>query len=484
MKFVIKLFPEITIKSKSVRTRFIKQLRQNLHTIAKKRLLRLRIDGGWDNLVVYAEENAADNRDAIIRLLSNTPGIGQFIEVSEHSFDNLHHIYELTKDAYGEALAGKTFCVRCKRGGNHDFTSIEVERYVGGGLNQHTDAVGVKLRDPDMLINLEIKHDSLYLVRKQFKGSGGFPLGSQGSVLSLISGGFDSNVASYMMTKRGMKTHYCFFNLGGANHEIGVKQVAHYLWENYGYSHKVKFVTVPFEGVVAELLENVDNSYMGVILKRMMLRAAEKVATQFHYEALVTGEAIAQVSSQTLTNLAAIDNVTDMLVLRPLITMDKQDIVDLSVKIGTYDYAKNMPEYCGVISDKPTVSADMEKVLAVEACFDFAVLDKALEELRVCTIDKVMESRTTATDVEIVSIPSVDDVIIDIRAADEEEQKPLEITSNEVMKVPFYKLNTVFSDIDGAKQYLLYCEKGTMSQLHAQHLCEQGFKVKVYKESV
>jgi thiamine biosynthesis protein ThiI len=482
MKFIVKLFPEIIIKSKSVRVRFIKQLRQNLHTIAKKRAIKIRIDGGWDSLVVYSDDKENDHRDEIITLLSDTPGVGQFIEVSEHTFDDVHHIFELTKDVYAESLAGKTFCVRCKRGGKHDFTSIDVERYVGGGLNQHTDAAGVSLKNPDMQINLEIKNDSLYLVRKQYKGLGGFPLGSQGSVLSLISGGFDSNVASYMMTKRGLKTHYCFFNLGGANHEIGVKQVAHYLWEKFGNSHKVKFITIPFEGVVAELLENVDNAYMGVVLKRMMLRASSKVADHFKIEALVTGEAIAQVSSQTLTNLAVIDSVTDSLVLRPLITMDKQDIIDLSVKIGTYDYAKSMPEYCGVISDKPTTSATAEKVAEVEAKFDFAVLDQAFEDLRVCTIDKVLEARKTAVDVELVNIPSITDIIIDIRASDEEENNPLIITSNEVIKIPFYKLNTYFANVDPSQQYLLYCQKGTMSQLHAQHLNQQGFNVKVYTQ--
>lgn len=93
-----------------------------------------------------------------------------------------------------------------------------------------------------------------------------------------MSGGFDSTVASYLMLRRGLRTHFCFFNLGGRAHALGVKEVAHYLWERFASSHAVTFVTVPFEGVVAEILEQIEDSLMGVVLKRMMLRAAAAVA--------------------------------------------------------------------------------------------------------------------------------------------------------------------------------------------------------------
>jgi thiamine biosynthesis protein ThiI len=97
-------------------------------------------------------------------------------------------------------------------------------------------------------------------------------------VLSLISGGFDSSVSSYLCIKRGLQTHYCFFNLGGRAHELAAKEVALFLWMKYHSSHRVKFISIPFKGVVEEILEKVDNSQMGVILKRMMLRSAEQIA--------------------------------------------------------------------------------------------------------------------------------------------------------------------------------------------------------------
>src|SRR5690606_5121643 len=151
-----------------------------------------------------------------------------------------------------------------------------------------------------------------------------------------------------------------------------------------------KFVTVPFEEVVREILTKVDNSYMGVVLKRMMLRAAEQVAASLEIPALVTGESVAQVSSQTLINLTAIDRATDLLVLRPLATMDKGEIINISRQIGTESFAASMPEYCGVISVNPTTRAKLDRVEAEEARMDFAVLARAVADRRAQNIDEIV----------------------------------------------------------------------------------------------
>jgi thiamine biosynthesis protein ThiI len=353
---------------------------------------------------------------------------------------------------------------------------------VGGGLLKHTEAVSVDLHNPDVVVKLEIRDEILYIIEKRYEGLGGFPIGSVDTVLSLISGGFDSTVSSYLTMKRGLRTHFCFFNLGGAAHEIGVKQVSLYLWEQFGSSHKVKFITISFEDVVAEILKSVHHSQMGVVLKRMMLRASSQVAEEMHVQALVTGESVAQVSSQTLTNLSVIDKVTDTLVLRPLITMDKQDIIRISAQIGTEDFAKTMPEYCGVISDRPTTRAKIDKIQREEDCFDFDVLHKAVAERVTVSINEVMDSVVTVEEVELVSTPSIDDVIIDIRHPNEAERRPLHLTNNEILHIPFFELMSKISEIEPSKRYLLYCEKGTMSQLHASHLKGEGFdNVLVYK---
>jgi len=481
MKFIIKLFPEITIKSQSVRLRFIKILTGNIRNVLKHYDENLAVVRHWDHIVVRAkdENQRIEIRDALTRI----PGIHHILEVEDTPFTSLHDIFEQTLAAWRDQLEGKTFCVRVKRRGKHEFSSIEVERYVGGGLNQHIESAKVKLKNPDITVNLEIEDDRLLLVKARYEGQGGFPIGTQEDVLSLISGGFDSGVSSYMLMRRGCRVHYCFFNLGGAAHEIGVRQVAHYLWSRFGSSHRVRFVAINFEPVVGEILEKVDDGQMGVVLKRMMIRAASRIAERYGVQALVTGEALGQVSSQTLTNLRLIDNVSDTLVLRPLIAHDKEHIIDLARKIGTEDFARTMPEYCGVISKSPTVKAVKAKIEAEEANFDFSILDQVVEAATNVDIREI----ASQTEQEVVEVETVtgfgpNDAILDIRSVDEHDEKPLKVDGVDVVSLPFYKLSTKFGDLDQSKTWLLWCERGVMSRLQALYLREQGFNnVKVYR---
>ena len=481
MKFIIKLFPEITIKSDSVRLRFIKILTSNIRNILTHDF-SVAVVRHWDYIEVRPKDE--NQQHAILEALTRIPGIHHILVVDELTFTDVHDIYEKSRDYYLPLIENKTFCVRVKRRGKHDFTSIEVERYVGGGLNQSVASAKVKLTKPDITVNLEIENNKLLLVKGRYEGIGGFPIGTQEDVMSLISGGFDSGVSSYMLIRRGSRVHYCFFNLGGASHEIGVKQMAHYLWQRFGSSHKVRFIAINFADVVGEILEKIDDGQMGVILKRMMVRAASKIAEKYGVQALVTGEALGQVSSQTLTNLRMIDNATDTLILRPLITHDKEQIIKLARHIGTEDIAKTMPEFCGVISKNPTVKAVKEKIEAEEANFDFAILEKAISEAQNIDIREIAKQTDNSIQaVEMVSEFNQDNIIIDIRSPDEQEDKPLEMEGVKIHSIPFYKLSTQFGDLDHSKQYLLYCERGVMSKLQALYLMEQGYtNVKVFRQ--
>ena len=489
MHFIVKIFPEITIKSPPVRKRFVKRLRQNLSVLLSSVDSSIKVKSDWDRIEVYSKQSTEVMAAETARVLSCTPGIANFSKVQPHEMGDLEHILQKTLPVWAGQLAGKTFVVRVRRHGKHEFSSMDIERYVGSGLSKQTENAGVKLKDPDVTVRLAIKNDDLYVVEQQTPGLGGFPIGTQEPVLSLVSGGFDSTVSSYLMIKRGLRTHYCFFNLGGEAHESAVKEVVYFLWNKFGSSHRVKFVTVNFEHVVSEIVQNVKSSHMGVVLKRMMLRAATQVADEMNIQALVTGEAIAQVSSQTLTNLAVIDSAIDKLVLRPLIVMNKGDIIDHSRNIGTEDFSANIPEYCGVISVKPTTCALEEKFAHEEANFDMAVLDAAVAEKKVQLIDRVVDDLLHKGDGQVVkqiAEPGPNSVVIDIRHPDEEELRPLVckgyLAEVEVLKIPFFSLNTRLTKLDKNTEYLLYCQKGVMSTLHAAHLKDDGFvNVGVYR---
>ncbi|MXP66386.1 tRNA uracil 4-sulfurtransferase ThiI [Pantoea sp. Nvir] len=483
MKLIIKLFPEITIKSQSVRLRFIKILNGNIRKILKNFGNNLSVVCHWDYIEVCSKDKSLYS--VIITELTRIPGIHHILSVKDRPYSDVHDIFEQTLALYGDSLQNKTFCVRVKRRGSHEFCSQDVERYVGGGLNQHIDSAKVQLKKPDVTVHLKIEDNRLLLVIGRYAGLGGLPISTQEDVLSLISGGFDSSVSSYMMLRRGCRVHYCFFNLGGLIHEISVRQVAYYLWNRFGRSHRVRFVAINFEPVVREIMEKVDDGQMGVVLKRMMVRAASMVAERYGVQALVTGEALGQVSSQTLTNLRIIDNASKTLILRPLISYDKEHIIKVAREIGTEGFALTIPEYCGVFSKSPTVKAVETTIESQEQNLDYAVLQRVVEEANNIDIHDIAERTEEVIEVETVDSLSKDDIVLDIRSIEEQEEKPLTLENTQVKSLPFYRLSTQFSELDQSKNWLLYCTHGIMSKLQALHLRAQGFKnVRVYRPYV
>lgn len=486
MQYIVKYFPEITIKSKPVRKQMSRQLETNLRRNLRAIDASIQVQSAWDSLKITADVEDESRRARIVEVLRQTPGIANFLDVVEYPLGDIDEIAARTSALWQPRLAGKSFVVRCKRAGKHDFSSGEVERFVGGYL-LHAGSPGpsgVDLHQPDITVRLEIRKQRLFIVNRRYEGLGGFPCGTLDPVLSLVSGGFDSTVASYLTMRRGMQTHFLFFNLGGHAHELAVKEISLYLWLKYGASHRVKFIAVAFEDVVAEILQSIDNSHMGVVLKRMMLRAGSSIAASMGIEALVTGEAVAQVSSQTLANLAVIDNVSEMLVLRPLIATDKTDIVRLSREIGVEELAANVPEYCGVISVKPKTRARLDRVESEESRFDFSVLERAVNDARRVNIDDInlVQEREAAPECEMLAVPLAESTVIDIRHPAEEQVCPLKLDTNEVLKIPFYQLQGRFGQLDQDRRYMLYCDRGVMSRMHGAQLAAEGYtNVCVYR---
>ncbi len=479
MKFIVKLFPEIMIKGGPVKKRMINMLTDNLRTLLYRVDKEIEIKRFFDKIEVQVVEQHVD---AVRRILKQTPGVEQFLEVIQYETgEDLEAIAEIVAKHKIALIDGKTFVVRAKRSGEHQITSFEIERYVGSYLFNKGNPKGVDLRNPEVKVEFELNQNILSVITKRQSGLAGFPIGTQGDVLSLMSGGFDSTVASFLTMKRGIKTHFVFFNLGGAAHEVGVKQVALYLWSQFGASHRVQFISVPFEEVIEEIFRSTHESYMGVTLKRLMIMASEKVADAMGIDALVTGESVAQVSSQTLRNLAVIDEVSNKLILRPLATMNKPEIIDIADKIGTREFAENMPEYCGVISKNPVTNASFSRMEREAGRFNYDVLETAVERSVSIAVDKIIEDVNAAAPVEVVNSPD-DAIVIDIRRQTEASHSPLSIENT---NIPFNELNRTFKNLDQSKEYVLYCDKGVMSQLHAQYLRDAGFEnVKVYRPLV
>lgn len=486
MNYVVKLFPEINLKSASLRRRYVTALQINIHTILSAIDPEIKVQKEWDRLVVQATPDA--DQAALVDALGRIPGIQKILAV--RILDTLDPEVMLTavRTTFGNKLNGKTFAVQVKRSGKHEFTSLDLARRIGGALLDEFPNRGVDLDNPQVPIRLEVNSKNTVLVEAEYLGLGGYPLGTQEEVLSLISGGFDSAVASMQFIKRGCKVHYCFFNLGGAQHAIGVKQMATRLWQRFGASHRVRFFEVNFAQVLAQILERIPVGNQGVVLKRSMLRVADSLAQRWEIPALVTGEALGQVSSQTLTNLNAIDRASETVVLRPLVSWDKPDIIEMARRIGVAELAASIPEFCAAISSNPNARVKLAQVELDEQRLNVEILQHAIDAAHYFDIKDVMqELKTTAPLTALGCVtksqaeeqgPNSGDVIIDIRPDAQSLSSVPTLDKHaklHIQRIPYYKILTEFAELDQSKNYFLYCDQGVMSGMQVEHLRERGF---------
>ncbi|MEW6764558.1 MAG: tRNA uracil 4-sulfurtransferase ThiI [Pseudomonadota bacterium] len=479
MKFIVKLFAEITIKSDSVRRKMIRQLEHNLHTLMREDAPGSKVIRLWDRLeIIPAEGGEAAIRAALV----NTPGIAHILEAEDVPNSGMADLIDTLAPMYAEAIAGKTFRVTTKRTGKTDFTSLDFDRELGARLLQLSPSAKVDLHKPEVTVSLVIHGNpdgtlDAWRIIARHEGLGGFPLGEIGTGLSLISGGFDSGVATYLAIRRGLLPHFCIFRLGGEAHVTSVLPQVYMLWRRYLRSHTPRLVIVPFEAVVDALKAHTDPGLLGVLLKRMMFKAAERVAHKARAGALITGESLAQVASQTLTNLNRIDSAVEMLVIRPLITMHKQEIIYQAERLGLAHHAACTPEYCGALIEKPHAAASQSAIDKAEAAFPWEVLDQALEQAEVLTVDKIPERATART--ELPRVHAADGgFIVDLREPDEVARQPLAEAS---LVLPYVHLDEHLKDLPRDRRILLYCARGLLSTVAGERLRAMDYDVGIYR---
>ncbi len=281
----------------------------------------------------------------------------------------------------------QTFAVRARRIGEHPFKSKDIEMVLGAEILKKTADRGVKvdLKDPDKEINVEVRRERAYIYSNSevFKGPGGLPLGSQGKLVALFSGGIDSPVAAWMMMKRGCRVVPVFLNLGimaeGDIYKRAVesfKKLAEYLVEDF-YMY-----VVPYEGILAKIAQAGGN-HTCVVCKRTMYRIAERIARKEKALGIVTGESVGQVASQTPHNLALLSSAVKTVIFRPLVGMNKQEITDLAKMVGTYDVAVRYKVSCKATPKNPTTRGSAKKVQEIEAQINVKKLvEEAVEKAR------------------------------------------------------------------------------------------------------
>lgn len=295
--------------------------------------------------------------------------------------------------AYVEpVLSGaKTFKVESKRADKRfPLTSPQISAEVGGVLLKHFHHLKVDVHQPDVTVMVEIRDFGAYIHAGRIPGAGGMPVSSSGRAMILISGGLDSPVAAYMMAKRGLALSAVHFVSPPYTSDRALQKVETLCEKLTAYTGKIKFYCVPFTEIQEAIKEHCPEELFTIIMRRLMMKIATRLSEQEEIRALITGESLAQVASQTLDALHCTDNATDLVVLRPLIGMDKTEIIDIAYKIDTYE-TSILPyeDCCTVFTPKhPRTKPKLHFVEQAESRFDFEpLLAKAVSETEIKIID-------------------------------------------------------------------------------------------------
>ena len=287
----------------------------------------------------------------------------------------------------GDQLAtAKTFKVEAKRADKaFPYTSPEISREVGGYVLSHYHHLKVDVRHPDVLIMVEIRDFGAYIHAQQLPGAGGMPVGTGGKAAIMISGGIDSPVAAYMMAKRGIQLTGIHFASPPYTSERAEQKVISLMEKVGRYAGNMKLHIVPFTRIQEEIQKHCPEEYFTIIMRRFMMRLAQRVARDADCGALITGESLGQVASQTIPAMAVVDTLAKIPVFRPLIGMDKEEIVVISRKIDTFELSiQPYEDCCTVFTPRhPNTRPKLRLVEEAEAALDVdALVAEALEGVR------------------------------------------------------------------------------------------------------
>lgn len=289
-----------------------------------------------------------------------------------------------------ELKAVKTFKVEARRSDKRfPYKSPEICAELGGVILDKFPHLRVDVHNPDLIVNVEVRDFGAYVHGAAHKGAGGIPVGTSGNAAILISGGIDSPVAAYMMAKRGLKLTAVHFASPPYTSKRAEDKVVRLLRRVSRYAGKMTMYTVPFTKIQKTIKNECPEELFTIIMRRLMMQISSRIAADNDCTALITGESLGQVASQTIGALSCTDDAADLLVFRPLIGMDKQEIIDISYKIDTYDISiEPYEDCCTVFTPKhPRTRPVLKYVIEAQEKANFEpMIEEALANLKVTEI--------------------------------------------------------------------------------------------------
>ena len=475
-RILVRYSGDLTTKARATRKRLETRLVRNLRDALGAERQRSEVVRTRDRILIeHAGPGALDAAP-----LTRVPGVQSVSVAERRDVTRLEDVVAAGRELFGDAVCGRRFAVRARRVGDRAriaVSSQELERALGTALLP--ESAGVDLGDPEVVAHVELLPDSAYFFRDVLPGPGGLPLGAEGHAVALISGGFDSMVAAWLMLKRGIALDYVFCNLGGRTHQLEAVRVLKVLVDRWSYGLRPHLHAIDFDPVSRELQARVGQRYWQVTLKRLMLRAAEQIALDRNSAAIVTGDAVGQVSSQTLRNIATISEATRLPILRPLVGFNKDEILEIARRIGTYELSSQVGEYCAMVPRRPATAAALGRVQHEEADLDGSVLDRAVAERTVFDLRRIDLAAMDVEDLETRAVPE-NATVLDLRskAAYQHWHYP------DALFLDFGSALRAYPSMPKDRPYVVYCEFGLKSAHLAELMRREGFEATHFKRGL
>lgn len=377
-------YGELALKGKNQK-HFLNKLQQNIqHKLKGFPNIKIKRTRGRMFIMLHGQDP-----QPIIDKCKNIFGIHSLslaIKVS----NELEQIKQAGLFALENSIQAKTFKVSVRRVDKTFPTgSQEMNQLLGAYLLKHTSGFKVDVHQPDVEINVEIRVDATYITSDVIKGAGGLPVGTSGKSLLLLSGGIDSPVAGYLMMKRGVEIEAIHFHSPPFTSDRAKQKVIDLAEKLTAFGHRLKIHVVPFTTLQQKIFQEIPESYAMTVMRRMMFRISEAVCENHQILSLTTGESLGQVASQTMESMHTINEVTNYPILRPLVAMDKQDIIKISKQIDTYDISIRPYEDCCTIfvPKAPKTKPKREKVNQFEADFAFEpFIEEAVQKIQTIVV--------------------------------------------------------------------------------------------------
>ncbi len=375
-------YGELTTK-KGNRNFFVNLLYKSIQNKLKN--YNVKIFKDLSRMYIEFDEKDLDN---ILKRVNNIFGIHEYLvayKINTSEEEIKEKVLEVVKNE-----SFKTFKVETKRSYKEfPINSIDFSRQLGGLILKNIRDISVDVHNPELLVNVEIRKDHTYIYTNYYYGLGGYPNNTLGKGMLMLSGGIDSPVAAYLAMKRGVHIEALYFEAIPHTSINARNKVIELCKKLSVYTTSIKLHIVPFTEIQEAIYKTADQDYVITIMRRMMYRITERMAKRRRCLAIINGESIGQVASQTLTSMSVINNVTNYPVIRPVACLDKLEIMDIARKIDTYDISILPYEDCCTVfvPKHPVINPKLSSCLEMEERFNYKeLIDKTLKNIKTITI--------------------------------------------------------------------------------------------------